>query len=322
MKLFLALFFITQLTAQFSFALSYKSAPSDLYPYLDIHEISQKLKPYQLLEMDLKKQGNIFNNSFDQLYFNPQDQNQLAILKLDIRLDSNQKILKLSDTEFVCHGQTARDRSFSLYMKGNKLSEFQKVCADLNKKTVFSFKKYLLDNVVTTAQAQVECPDENINLNDISRVSANLTDSVLAQKISTCAIDAVRSALKTYKGAVDGAVSILTNPLELWDQISQQARALKDFVMNLKSEVMGLYSAMKNMDTELIWTIGCQLAGELLAGASLSALGGAGIVKLTQKLVQIFNRLKDSKTLIARLSQLSKKGKTETAQGILSCVIK
>jgi hypothetical protein len=92
--------------------------------------------------------------------------------------------------------------------------------------------------------------------------------------------------------------------------------------MNLKSEVMGLYSAMKNMDTELIWTIGCQLAGELLAGATLSALGGAGIVKLTQNLVQIFNRLKQSQTLIARLSQLSKKGKSEAAKGILSCVIK
>jgi hypothetical protein len=91
MKLFLALFFITQLTVQFSFALSYKSVPSDLYPYLDIHEVSQKLKPYQLLEMDLKKKGNIFNNSFDQLYFNPQDQNQLAILKLDIRFGLRSK---------------------------------------------------------------------------------------------------------------------------------------------------------------------------------------------------------------------------------------
>lgn len=318
MKLFLALFFL----AQFSFALSYKSAPSDLYPYMDIHEISQKLKTNQLLEMDLKKKGNIFNNSFDQLYFNPQNQNQFAILKLDIRLDSDQKILKLSNTEFVCHGQTQRDRYFSVYMKGYQFSEFQKICTGLNKKTVFSFKKYLLANVVTTAQAQVDCPDENKNLNDISLVTTKLTDSVLAQKISTCAIDAVRSALKTYKGAVDGVVSILTNPFELWDQISQQAIALKDFVLNLKSEVMGLYSAMKNVDTELIWTIGCQLAGELLAGASLSALGGAGIVKLTQKLVQIFSRLKESRTLIARLSQLSKKGKTETAQGILSCVIK
>jgi hypothetical protein len=188
-------------------------------------------------------------------------------------LDSDQKILKLSDTEFVCHGQTVRDRYFSLYMKGHKFSEFQKVCADLNKKTVFSFKKYLLNNVVTTAQAQVECPDENKNLNDISQVTTNLTDSVLAQKISTCAIDAVRSALKTYKGAVDGAVSILTNPLELWDQISQQARALKDFVMNLKSEVMGLYSAMKNMDTELIWTIGCQLAGRTFSWCQPECFG-------------------------------------------------
>lgn len=317
------LFFLFFFSAQISFALSYKSVPSDLYPYMDIHEISQKLKAFQFLEMDLKKKGNIFNNSFDQLYFNPQEEKQLAILKLDIQLDSGQKILKLSDSEFVCHGQTMRDRYFSLYLKGQNFSDFQKLCVNLNQKTIFSFKKYLLKNIVPVAYAEIECPDpKSGNLTDISKVANNLTDSVLAQKISTCAIDAVRSALKTYKGAVDGAVSILTNPFELWDQISQQARALKDFVMNLKSEVMGLYSAMKNMDTELIWTIGCQLAGELLAGASLSALGGAGIVKLTQKLVQIFNRLKESQTLITRLSQLSRKGKSETAQGILSCVIK
>ena len=303
-------------------ALSYKHMQSDLYPFMDIHEITQKLNQDNFLEMDRSKKGNIFNNSFDQIYFNTAKPEQLAILKFDIQLDNAQKILKISDTEFVCHGQTSRDRDFALYIKGPRQHQFEKICQSVTEKSTFSFRKYLIKNLISTAQADELCPAKNLNLNHIASVATEISQNVLAQKIGTCAVDAVRSALKTYKGAVDGAVSILTNPLELWHQISEQAIALKDFVMNLKSEVMGLYESLKTMDTEMILAVGCQLAGELLASASLSALGGAGIVKLTQKLVQIFNKLKNSKTLISRLSVLSKSGKSETAREVLSCVIK
>jgi guanylate kinase len=315
--IFISLFLTCQV-----FALSYKEAKSDLYPFMDIHEITQKLNEDNFLEMDQSKKGNIFNNSFDQIYFNTVNSNKLAILKFDIQLDTSQKILKISDTEFVCHGQTSRDRYFALYIKGQKRNEFEKICHRINQKSSFSFRKYLIQNLMSEAQADESCQAKNSNLNHIASVSTEITQNVLMQRIGTCAVDAVRSALKAYKGAVDGAISILKNPLELWHQISQQAIALKDFVMNLKSEVMGLYENLKTMDTEMILAVGCQLAGELLASASLSALGGAGILKLTQKLVQIFNRLKNSKTLLSRLSVLSKSGKSETAREVLSCVIK
>ena len=289
---------------------------------MDIHEISQKLIKSNFFEMDRSKKGNIFNNSSDQIYFNPENLNQIAILKLDIYLNQQNRVLKISDTEFVCHGQTSRDRHFALYIKGQKINEFLKICKDVNKRPVFSFKKYLLQNLISTARADDFCQSKNSNLNHISNVATEISENILVQKIGTCAVDVVRSAFKTYKGTVDGAASILMNPNELWQQISQQAIAFKDFVMHLKTEVMGLYSAMKNIDTEMILALGCHIAGELLASASLSVLGGAGIVKLTQKLVEIFNRLKSSQNLITRLSTLSKSGKPETAREILSCVIK
>lgn len=316
------LFFLILFISRLGSALAYHSVASDLYPFLDIQEISQKLGVFQFFEMDLTKKGNIFNNSFAQAYLNAENVSQVAILKFDLQLDSGQTILKLSDSEFICHGKTSRDRFFSLYTKGQKFSDFEKVCARLNEKTIFSFKNFLIKKIVPDAQAaKATCPGDNPNLNDLAAVSNQLTELTFTQRISTCAIEAVRSALKTYTGAVEGAVSIVTNPSELWAQISQQALALKEFVLHLKSEALALFNSMQNMDGELIISLGCQLAGELLASSSLAALGGVGFAKLTQKLVQIFNRLSSNTTLLARLSNLARKGHPETAKGILSCAI-
>lgn len=308
--------------SNFAHAITYKSSSSELYPYIDILELSKIMKKFNFLEMDLNKKGNIFNNSFDQWYINSKDLNQIGILKFDLDLDTKQQVLKISENEFVCHGQTSRGRDFAFYVKGKSESQFKNICQQLTKKEIFSFRKYLLKNLLRVASAQTSCDKNNTNLNQLSNIASDISQSVLAQKISTCAVDAVRAALKTYKGTVDGVASILTNPIELWHQISQQAEALKDFVMNLKTEVMGLYNSVKNLDPELIWTLACQLGGELLASASLSALGGAGLVKLTQKLVQIFSKLKNSNTLLTKLSVLSKLGKSQTAKEILSCVVK
>jgi hypothetical protein len=106
----------------------YKIEKSDKFSALDIYEVSQKLNSYGFFETDLKRKGHIFKTPIDQMYLHSSGDDKKAVLILDLRPNHNEKILKISDTEFVCHAETKRGRSFSLYMKMAETKEFLSIC--------------------------------------------------------------------------------------------------------------------------------------------------------------------------------------------------
>ncbi len=301
-------------------ALSYSVENSEFYPALDINEISQNLSKHGFYEVDLRRVGKFMNTNIDQLYLHSVASDTMAVLKLDIVLNSSQKILNLSESERVCHGRTSRGRNFALYLKGIKLQHFTNICNSFLASATDSRTSILKVFFLNEAHAQsVDCFDSSDSKFSLAQVQSSIGQSTVIQSLGTCLSAALRGSENTISGIGANFISLMTHPLDLWNELSSQAIALKDFLVHLKDEVIQMKEAFGNLDSELILNLACQLGGEILTSAGIAVLTGAGLAKLSTTLMQAVLKLKSIQSIMARLTQLKKLGQSKFAEEILSC---
>ncbi len=307
-------------TTVFAFADRYKSVASDYYPALDLNEVSNKLYSFGLIEFDLSRKGHMLNGSFDQIFFDELQKNETAVLRLDIALESGLAKLKLSENEFVCHAETSRGRKFALYLKGRNEREFNKICNSLTKRHSMGAKFRLLKYLVPDAKAAdfTSCDQKPNSAQHLGAVTATVADSVFAQRLGTCFTQSINGAKNYFNGLADTA-KLFLEPEKLWKNISEQAIALKNFVINIRSELTKLSEQITNLDPELILHYGCQLAGESLVTAGAGALTGFGLAKLATLFSNSLVKLNALTPVFERLNALKKKGHGKIAKEIISC---
>lgn len=314
----LIVFFLSRVHAQ-----TYTVSPSQLYPALDIYEVSQVLAQFSFFELDKKRKGSAFNSLSDQIYLSHVHENELALLKLDLRYEAG-GILKISETEFVCHSRTSRGRDFALYIRGKTQSQFFEICKSFKNERAANSKFELMKYVISPAEAANSIcsggsPDARKSIEELRRTVDN---SAVIEGIGTCLSSFVKGAVSSATGAIDGLAQILSNPLELWNQITQQAIAIKNFVLHLKDEVIKIKESIGSLDSEFIAQMACHLGGEVLMSVGLSALAGAGAAKLALTFTQALQKIKSIQSIFSRLNQLKQLGKTHLAKEILSCGLK
>lgn len=316
--MFLKVLFILFFTSLQSFAMTYSLEKTEFQAAMDIYEIAQKMSAHGFYEIDLRRQGHFLNSDFDQMYLHSIDKTKMAVLKLDLVLNSSEKVLIISEHEFVCHAQTSRGRHFALYLIADNATKFMAVCDSFLKKNNVSNLIYRL--IVNEAQAG--------NLDNCFRSEGSQTkdfqtsimQSSIVQGLGTCLSSALRGSVNTFSGVNDSLVALFSNPTELWKELSQQAIALKNFLTHLKDEVVLLKNTLGSLDSELILQLGCQLGGEILSSMALTALTGAGMAKLLTTFMQAVVKLKSMTSLMARLTQLKQLGQLQMAKEVLSCV--
>lgn len=313
------IFFCTDVFAQ-----SYQYKKSDEYPAMAIYEIGQKLALSGFFEVDLKRKGHILKTPIDQMYLKYGSSTNQAILILDLKLNSQDRVLRISETEFVCHSETSRGRPFSLYLKVDTQKEFFEVCnLFLNKKSnVHSSKLYqLYQFMINPAYASnTDCNETKLPYENLTQLNSSLEESTVIQGLGTCMSEVLRGSTQTFSGFKDGLLTMLTNPKELWHEISQQATALKNFLVHIKDEVIQLKNSLSGLDSDLALHLGCRLGGEILTSIGLGALTGIGVAKLSTTLIHAVLKLKEIPLLLTRLNQLKKMGNSPFAKEVLSCV--
>ena len=319
MKLtFLILFLIPCL----SLADEYLQENSDLYPALDIYEVSQQVFKFGFRELDLKRSGVLLQGSLDQVYFSQQKPDELAILKFDLQLASGQRLLKISANEFICHGKTSRNRAFSLYVKGRSASDMTTICGSLSRSLKCQSRFYIHKLLFSEAQASElspTCSESRAPKQIISNLQGQVQESVLVQQLGTCLASGLRGSKDSIREIKNGLQDLLKNPQALWSELSAQGRALLEFVRHLESEMISLKKTLSDLNNDLILEIGCHLGAEVLASVGLSALTGAGVLKLSVTMEQAVMKLKNMKSIFSRLNKLALAGKAKIAKEVLSC---
>lgn len=338
MKILLLFAFLNVWSAS-SFAQGYKLEPSKENSQLDIFMFSQMMSESNFFALDQSHLGSIYKNDMDQIFLDRNNHENFAVLKFDLKYLGPQGVIKLSENDYVCHGtfdSLASPRPFALFTTGIDKSVVEKACKDVSVSQSFELRKnyvqahfaaaLLMNSAFASAGSQDDCCNKNENFKSLSavkNVSSFFTSEEFMQKMGTCAMDALRGASGVFTGALDSVKSLFTtSPRDLWNGLKAKAKEIKRFVTNLKDEMIKLKNAFSNLDADLILAIGCPLAGEIITGAGISALTGAGVAMLSARVLQIMSKMSKLNHLFTKLNKLSRIGNKNFAGKVLRCGVK
>ncbi len=312
-------------------AQGYKLEASKTHSQVDIFLFSQELNLFNFFPLDLTHKGSILAQDFDQIFFDRNNHDHYAVLKFDLQYQGSLGVMDLSETDYVCHGTFTNNRPFSLFTTGIDKNIVKKMCDQINlvhndvKKNHYSKSFIAYSLLMSSAQAQASCSsNSNVkNISTIKNLSTQFSTEVAIQKLGSCVADILRGSAGVFTGLFDGAKNLLTtSPSKLWQGLKKSASEIKSFVLHLKDEMIKLKNSFSQLSVDLILSIGCNLAGEMITSAGLSALTGAGVAMLSAKIVKTISRMDKLKHLFERLNKLSFLGKGKLAEKVLSCGLK
>lgn len=322
-----------------SFAQGYQLETSKSNSQMDLFAFSQHMAESNFFALDQSFKGSIYKTDMDQIFIDRNNHDHFAVLKFDLKYLGVQGMQKISDTDYVCHGSfesLTGNRSFALFTTGIEQKVINDICKSLtvgsieNTKTSFAkaqmVKALLMNSAFASAGSQADCCDKTGNFKSLSAIkntSSFFKSEEFMQKMGTCAMDALRGAGGVFTGTFDSIKSLFTtSPKELWNGLKTKAQEIKRFVTHLKDEMIKLKNAFSQLDSDLILGIGCPLAGEIIVGAGISALTGAGVAMLSARVLQVMSKMSKLNHLFTKLNKISRIGNKKLAGKVLSCGIK
>lgn len=292
-------------------AMGYQLIAGKQFKGAELYEISKELKKIQLTELDLTRVGKIRPFLFDQIFVDGENSSNFAVVVMD--LVHNEKILNLAGQQLVCHSETKSGRAFAIYFSDKKMARNISYCQNDFSKT--SLLKFFIPH----ARADFCETDPKLVKNLVTlRKTAVAQKDLVMQRVGSCLSQSLQGAQLAIP---DGTLitTLLTKPEVLWNSISEQAKALKDFVMNISNELKTLVQNFGTLDGDLVMNLVCHEAGQALVDGLMGVGGLALAPKLSLALVKVSSRLKELKDVFSRLTQLKQKGRVDLANGILSC---
>lgn len=134
---------------------------------VDLYLFSQEMNAFNFFPMDITHKGSVYGNNFDQIFFDRNNHENYAVLKLDLKYLGSPGVMQLSETDYVCHGTFVNQRPFSLFTSGVDKDVVNRFCSQINltqndvKKNHYSKSFLVYSLMMTSAQAQASCKDNS-----------------------------------------------------------------------------------------------------------------------------------------------------------------
>lgn len=208
--------------------------------------------------------------------------------------------------------------SYVLMALGFSSAELKQVLAPLKPRSSAS-KWSLLMNPAYAADEP--CDPKTTAQQTLAESSAGLEDGAILRMIGKCGMDALQGVKQSGERTLDFFNKLVTDPSALWSDMKNSFSELKEFALNMKSEVTKMIDTFGNMPTEQKLQIACTMTGEVLGGAIQAALLAGTLTKIIPMAIA---KLRQAGSLLAKLADLKKRGiKTPdlnlATKEILSC---
>lgn len=151
-----------------------------------------------------------------------------------------------------------------------------------------------------------QCEPMTATAHQLAPTMKHIENTELLKTIGKCGADALQGAYQGAEGTLNFFKALAQNPTQLWKEMKQSFDELKQFALNMQTEVKMALTNLQSLSVEQRLEIACTLTGELLLGAAASlAVGGSQLTKL---LPELLLKLKNSAQHLAILGELKRKG--------------
>jgi CRISPR/Cas system-associated protein Cas10 (large subunit of type III CRISPR-Cas system) len=135
--------------------------------------------------------------------------------------------------------------------------------------------------------------------------ATSLEGDAILRAIGKCGADALTGAGSSVTSTLNFFKNLATDPLKLWDQTKQSFYELKNFVMNMHSEVVEMYKSFSNLTSQEKSEIACTMAGYMIGKVAQGAVTGALLAKT---LPTMMLAVKTAGGMLKKIAELAQKG--------------
>lgn len=284
---------------------------------LQISQLSQKFesKGYRTLSSRSLISSGL---SFDTAYTS-EDWNKVFLIKAGLQVPSSMDGKLLNDDKLGVIAVHIRvdNTPYLILSMNNSQEEIRSVLGSWIKPGNASAKWSLF---VPSAQAAA-CETGPSAMSSLKSAAAHIEGNEIFQKIGKCATDALSGVQSSVTGTLDFFKKLATDPKALWAEMKESFVQLKNFAMNIQSELQTAFANLKGLSTEQKTQMACTLAGTVMGGAVQSMLVGGALAKILPGLLL---KVKESAALLKKISSLEQMGirfpdKSLLAREVLSC---
>lgn len=145
------------------------------------------------------------------------------------------------------------------------------------------------------------CMDQD-NLKAGLQTTANFIEkNEILQGAGKCALDALHAAKSSANDTLDFFKKLVSDPKALWSEMKESFVQLREFAVNIQSELQQALAQFKNLPLENKVELACKFAGTAMVGAVQVALSGAALGRVLPALLL---KLKASTLALKNLSGL------------------
>lgn len=287
-----------------------------------IQDVNSEMSDLDFFMWDIPSTGKLLNNQIDQVYESYNDFNKtFAVLKLDINYKD--KLLKISDHEYICSFKIFKRRKAALYVyqsvNQNQIlnhSRFSlnvnKICNSLNEKNKYfqtlqinKLKNSLISKILIGdfLYADSSCATCDLSQKKMSKILdlKKITELPLMQSISTCTMRTI-DKLKNINLPEFSLNSFLSSAKKTWSSVRDQIIQIKNLTLNLRQEISSLAILFKNIDEMKLFEIICAAVQEKLVATQILIGVAAMPLKFADILLSIINKLKESVSIFDRIN--------------------
>ncbi|KYG66136.1 hypothetical protein AZI86_03480 [Bdellovibrio bacteriovorus] len=144
--------------------------------------------------------------------------------------------------------------------------------------------------------------------NRVGKTADSLESDSILRAIGKCGTD----ALSGFTGSVSSTLSffkrLATEPGKLWAETKQSFVELKNFVMNINSELKEAFAAFQSLPSEEKAAIACTIAGQVLGDAAQGLVGAGALAGLAKLLPSLLLKIKAGLKTVVQGLELRNKG--------------
>ncbi|MNT05504.1 hypothetical protein D3C72_1401250 [compost metagenome] len=171
-------------------------------------------------------------------------------------------------------------------------------------------------------QAQaLACPDYKSVTKGLETTAAYIEKNEMFQSIGRCALDAMQEAKSSATDTLNFFKKLVSDPKELWSEMKESFVQLREFALNIQTELQQTFETMTHLPSEMKTRLACSLAGTVMVGAVQAALNPASLVRVLPSLLL---KVKGSAATLKEIANLEKLGiklpnKSGMMQEAMSC---
>lgn len=196
--------------------------------------------------------------------------------------------------------------------------EFKSVVAPFQKKTFSQIFSYIFPS----AHAGSACLESTSDFSEIRSTADYIQNNIVLQNIGRCGANALQSLKGSTQDTLDYFKGLSGDPQALWNSMKESFNELKNFTLNLNSELQQMFEVLGTLTPENKAQIACNMAGKLIMKAGGSLLLPGGLLKLLPSLLL---DIKKTAEILKKIPHLEGKGfkipeKSFLVERALGCV--